>query len=402
MATITLEFTKKGLKGGRSVTIRVTSNREHKRIPTGIRLEANEYREYMDGRIKITNNEKYYRVMDLISDLQKKIREVEERNPLIRLGAKELCDLALKRNSVNPGMCNFFEYTEKWLEKEKLKGEHNYRSMLNNLERFHGSRYLPFHMISVTFLNGFEAFLAGKPSAQAHCMASIRRVYNQAALEFNTDTEFFLSPTLFRRYKVPQLSSRGQRALSVDEVMRFVAYTPQGRMEEMCKDCCILSLCMMGTNSVDLYNMEVYDGEKVCYERTKTKDRREDRAYIEIKIDPLIRPLMEKYKGERTVFRFSELYSSYATFNHSINKTLKTIGRNIGVDKLQFYRFRHTWATIARNECGIDRGTVDEALNHLSSNDLLDIYVKKDFRIINEANKKVIDFVFRRNVQNFK
>lgn len=38
---------------------------------------------------------------------------------------------------------------------------------------------------------------------------------------------------------------------------------------------------------------------------------------------------------------------------------------------------------------------MDEALNHKSmTNRLLDVYVKKDFGIINDLNKRVIDYVF--------
>ena len=51
-------------------------------------------------------------------------------------------------------------------------------------------------------------------------------------------------------------------------------------------------------------------------------------------------------------------------------------------------------ATIARNELGIDKATVDEMLNHVGSNRIADIYIKKDYKQINLANKKVVDYVF--------
>ena len=51
-------------------------------------------------------------------------------------------------------------------------------------------------------------------------------------------------------------------------------------------------------------------------------------------------------------------------------------------------------ATIARNELGIDKATVDEMLNHVGSNRIADSYIKKDYKQINLANKKVVDYVF--------
>ena len=78
-------------------------------------------------------------------------------------------------------------------------------------------------------------------------------------------------------------------------------------------------------------------------------------------------------------------------FNRAVNIGLKTIDSS-----LQFYQFRHTWATIARNDLGIDYYTVGAALNHVHRDDpVTDIYIKRDFTLINEANRKVVEYVFR-------
>ena len=71
-----------------------------------------------------------------------------------------------------------------------------------------------------------------------------------------------------------------------------------------------------------------------------------------------------------------------------------SIKNELGWDMLQFYQFRHSMATIARNELGIDKATVDEMLNHVGSNRIADIYIKKDYKQINLANKKVVDYIF--------
>ena len=56
-----------------------------------------------------------------------------------------------------------------------------------------------------------------------------------------------------------------------------------------------------------------------------------------------------------------------------------------------FYAARHSWATIARNDCRIDKATVDECLNHVGNMQLADVYIKKDWRIQWDVNKKVLD-----------
>ena len=74
--------------------------------------------------------------------------------------------------------------------------------------------------------------------------------------------------------------------------------------------------------------------------------------------------LVEKYRdpsGKR-VFRFYQMYSTPSCFTAALNKGLKQIGEVIGVDDLEFYAARHTWATLAANEAGIDKYTVHAAL----------------------------------------
>ena len=71
------------------------------------------------------------------------------------------------------------------------------------------------------------------------------------------------------------------------------------------------------------------------------------------------------------------------------------IMRRYRIDKLVYYSARHSWATIARNDLNIDKWTVHEGLNHVdNATKITDIYIKKDFARINEANKKVIEYVF--------
>ena len=59
-----------------------------------------------------------------------------------------------------------------------------------------------------------------------------------------------------------------------------------------------------------------------------------------------------------------------------------------------FYISRHTWATIASNEAGVDKYTVHTALNHVDENmRVTDIYIAKSWDSIDAANRKVLDYV---------
>ena len=124
------------------------------------------------------------------------------------------------------------------------------------------------------------------------------------------------------------------------------------------------------------------------------KDRRSDNAHMEILIPEYIVPLMEKYKGVSRVFNFYRRYISPEDFNRALNIGLKIIGADIGIDGLQFYQFRHSWATIAYNEVNIDKGVINDCLCHIDRNmRITDLYIKKDYTRINEANAKVVEYV---------
>ena len=151
----------------------------------------------------------------------------------------------------------------------------------------------------------------------------------------------------------------------------------------------------MGMNSADLYEATEYDGLTLSYCRAKTRDRRADRARMEVTVPAEVKPLFERYKGRSGhVFNFCERYSSPADFNRAINVGLKQIGRELAIERLQFYAARHSMATIAANEAGVDRWTVNLMLNHTDTAlRVTELYIRRDFAPINEANRRVLDWV---------
>jgi integrase len=76
-----------------------------------------------------------------------------------------------------------------------------------------------------------------------------------------------------------------------------------------------------------------------------------------------------------------------------VNEHLKVIGEKLKIEGLTFYAARHSWATIARNNCGVSMDDVAMCLNHKSGYNTTDQYVKKDWSIIDNANRKVIDYL---------
>ena len=155
----------------------------------------------------------------------------------------------------------------------------------------------------------------------------------------------------------------------------------------------------MGMNSADLYNATEMKDNTIIYNRTKTKDRRLDKAQMKVDIPKLAQPLIEKYKDEtgKRLFNFYQYYVDEKGFNKAINHGLKEIGTLLEIDDLEYYAARHSWATIALNKVGIDKYTVHAALNHVDETmRVTDIYIERDFANENRANAKVVKYVFGR------
>lgn len=61
---------------------------------------------------------------------------------------------------------------------------------------------------------------------------------------------------------------------------------------------------------------------------------------------------------------------------------------------MEFYAARHSWATIANNDAGVDKYTVHTALNHVDEDmRVTDIYIRKSWNKIDAANRAVLDFL---------
>ncbi|MGO1748507.1 hypothetical protein, partial [Alkalibacterium gilvum] len=179
---------------------------------------------------------------------------------------------------------------------------------------------------------------------------------------------------------------------NLEEVVRIrdCKVLPNTRAE-LARDLYMLSFYLCGMNAVDLFKISTDDirNGRVDYNRSKTKGKRKDRAFISIKIIDEAKPLLEKYIG-----KLSQRYSSRTTFNSALKHGMKKLRELSGVEGVTLYRARHTFASTARNDCRMSKDDVALALNHVENgNRVTDIYIAKDWRIIDDVQDKVMQFL---------
>lgn len=385
MATITYKIGELKKDKTRKVSITLSHNGIRKRIPTNITIRECDITK--QGKIKSDSLKR--NIEDTINTLKNRLYEIEN-----SLGNKDT-DIEWIYSQLI-GKCktlDFFEYTRQWIETSSNKGKGNYSIMLNSLHRFLGCDTLSFSDIDYKFLNNYKEYLTGHPRAQSLYLGCIRHIFNEAIREYNTDNNKVITNNPFNSFIIPKsVSMTKNRIISDDNLVKLFNFQGTRRIG-MARDCYILSFCLIGMNSVDLYECASYSNGVLAYERAKTRDRRTDNAHIEIVVPNIVKPLFEKYKGDSRVFNFYKKYSNAANFNKHINKGLHIIANTLGIPHFDFYSARHTWASIARNRLGIDKYTIHEALNHVSDMDITDIYIQKDYTNINKANEKVIAYI---------
>lgn len=420
MLTIKAEIKKSELKvdGTYNVKIRFTLDRKVKRLSTNLFITSKDLTKSLkfkeDTSIKraIDRLVLYYREQCFKLQLDQNHYSLDEIIEFLN-GEQE------KQQTID-----FIKFSREWIASTTIKGAPNYTTAINALVRFIGKEELDINLITLDFLESFKAFLnkereirtkrlmqQGKrvPSNRSLSLylISIKKLFNEAKKKYNKkEKNLILIPNSpLMELEIPKQEATRKRAISAD-IIKKLWKLPYKDMKKgykstchynLAKDCFILSFCLMGINSADLYNATEMEGYTIVYNRTKTKDRRLDKAQMKVDIPRLILPLVEKYKDKtgKRLFNFYQYYADEKDFNKAINYGLKEICTILEIDDLEYYAARHSWATIALNKAGIDKYIVHAALNHIDdAMKVTDIYIERDFVNENKANTKVAKYVF--------
>jgi len=420
MLTIKAEIKRSELKvdGTYNVKIRFTLDRKVKRLSTNLFVTQQDltkslkFKEDTPIKREIDRLVLYYREQCLKLQLDRNHYSLDEIVEFLN-GEQE------KQQTID-----FIKFSREWIASATIKGAPNYTTAINALVRFVGKEELDINLITLDFLEQFKAFLIGERDARTKklmqqgkrvtsnrtlslYLVSIKKLFNEAKRKFKKkDKNLILIPNSpFEDFKIPKQEATRKRAIPAD-IIKKVWKLPYKDMKKgykstcrynLAKDCFILSFCLMGINSADLYNATEMRGNTIIYNRTKTKARRLDGAKMMVDIPKIVQPLIDKYKDStgKRLFNFYQYYGDEKTFNKAINCGLKEIGAILEVDDLEYYAARHSWATIALNKVGIDKYIVHAALNHIDdAMKVTDIYIERDFVNENKANTKVVKYVF--------
>ena len=252
---------------------------------------------------------------------------------------------------------------------------------------------MTFEEITRDWILSFYAYMEPQsPSRNARNihLRNIRAVFNEAI-----DDEITTAYP-FRRLQIKNDATR-KRNLKVDDFRKFINFPCEEHAQKYL-DMFKLMFMLLGINIIDLCNLKEIDNEgRVNFYRAKTS-----RLYS-IKVEPEALEIINKYRGENWLIDILDRYKDYKDYYRRLNRALKKIGpvKRVGLGgkkiyeplfpEISTYWARHTWATIAAS-LDIPRDTIAHALGH-GGNTVTDIYIDFDERKVDEANRKVLDWV---------
>ncbi len=318
--------------------------------------------------------------------------------------AKQIVEYLTKNNEKIPFYPYCEEFIAKMINNNRERTAKNYTTALNSFRSFFGED-IYFQNIKSIKVKQWIDTLRGTARAKEMYPTLIKAMFSAGVEEYNDYDEdnIVIKNMPFKNLEIPKADISIPKAVEVETIRKLFAAKPDSRRSELAQDVAKLILYLVGINTVDLYEItkDCFIDGKLCYNRSKTKKGRRDKAYIEIKVKDEILYLFDKYKGTGDkLFDFG--YKDCINFNRNVNKGLKHLCELAGIEKLTSYSFRHTWATIAQNDCGAVTPLVGFCLNHSSEFKTTELYIKKKFEPIDELNNKVLDFIFKPKSKNTK
>ncbi len=289
----------------------------------------------------------------------------------------------------------FIDYLDEFVGKKANDGTKTvYATTRNKITAF--DKYCTLEAIDKKWLERFEKWMSESgmsTNAYAIHLRNVRAIFNYCIDEEYTT----LYP--FRKFKIRKEETR-KRCLTVEQLRKLRDY-PVEEYQERYRDIFMLMFYLIGINAADLFRAKKSDvaNGRLEYKRAKTG------KLYSVNIEPEAREIISKYPGKGGyLLDVLDSYSNYKDFLHRMNIGLQQIGetervgrggkkvRNSAFPGISSYWTRHTWATLAAS-LDIPKETISEALGHSIGSPVTSIYIKFDNRKVDEANRKVIDFV---------
>lgn len=372
------------------ISIRITNNRKVGYISTGLYAENSQI------------NKKSFEIKDSSLILKTNAIIKGYQNSLLDLGVTTLqtmtpSDIKEYLSSASE-VIDYMQVFDLYMESRNTDRILNcVKSILQNA---FGIERLPIHQFTSSFIDRFKEELDRRGlsnQTKRNYLVNLCAVFRYAQKLYNTEFTQRITHNPFYRLEHYKSTKTQKRSISAEQINYILTRRVVKKNWVVCLDAIRLSFCLCGVNLQDLFSMDekCLKGDRIEYNRCKTKNRTKDMSFTSVKIQPEIEAIIKRRRGSNgKLFDFSEHYNTSRGFSTAVNIVLNNIGQEIDLPNITSYYFRHSWATIARNKCGVSNDDIDLALVHSNKNPMAEVYIDTDFSLIDNANRKVLDVVF--------
>ena len=382
-----------------ALMLRITANRKSAELALGVSVEPEILEQVVDGTAPL----KYIKAKSLVATCRvtasRVMRELEENGKTAT--AAELRD-RIRRivSELNNPRCRtsrkggFLAFAEKLVSRmEKFSTREQYGNSLKKMRAFCDSKdyefgismeELEFEHITVQWLGDFDFWMKGSGLAantRWDYLKNIKAIFNKAIDEEVTDCY------PFRRFKMKKAETK-KRSLEVEKLRAFFNASCT-EAQQFYLDMFKLSFMLIGINPVDMYGLTEIKKGRIEYIRSKTGKE------YSIKVEPEAMELIKKWSGKKNLLCLADKWTdghSRLIANSSISLKVIAKKNNLRIPGISMYWARHSWATIAY-ELDIPIDTVAQALGHSNGHETTNIYIRRNLRKVDKANRRVLDYV---------
>ena len=365
-------------------------------IVTDIRILASEWNAQAEAVTKNINKTAFNHYLSaLVEKYRDRIDEIILSQDISRKRAADIKKLLTARPKEDRLL--FWNRFQEYTAKMSASSQRMFNQTADRIKEYdkHYEKLL-FEDITTEWLERFEKHLKDERNNQHNTiiwhLQHIRTVLNDAI------SDGLLSVSPFHKFH-SLASHAAKRAIEPAELRNILQKTDFDHQDSL--DLFKLSFYLIGMNMVDILHLPhdvIVDG-RIVYVRQKLHYKHKE---ISIKVEPEALEIINKYRGKKYLLRFLEdeenkpkyrknpekLVDAHAAIVRRVDNHLKKVRK-----KLATYYARHSWATIAINHCDISMDFIAQSLGHSSAHKTTNIYITHGSRKVDEANRKVIDYV---------
>ena len=326
-----------------------------------------------------------------LSQAEQTIRDLQLKGLLRQFDNRKLIEyLSTDRTHLERKQYLMYQYEQCIREKTNKDTIDTYRSAIKALSRHYDTDNFLLNDFSRKMLEEFRRKLTDeglKQNTISGYIVKLKAIYNFAYENGDIDTAF-------PRFPLKREQTR-KRSLLVEQLRMLMNCKATKRQREYI-DILMLITYMRGINMKDLSELRVSDirNGRIEYDRDKTG------KHLEIKLEPEMMEIINRYKGRVQLLRFFDGHRPteeyHKTFGNKMRMSIRNAARKAGItEPISAYWGRHTWSSLAV-EIGIDVAYVSAGLSHSHGAPVTQVYIQYRQKKIDEDSRKIMDYILEK------